>query len=65
MLNEQSSIIFSELLVNLAAGWFSIVLIGPVLSKISSLLDIILLLGNVFAGIICLFFAYKFRILYE
>ena len=65
MFNERWFIILSDLFVNLAAGWFGIILIGPVLSEISSLFDIILFLNNAFFGSICLFLAYQLHKPYE
>ena len=65
MFNERWFIILSDLFVNLAAGWFGIILIGPALANISSFIDILWLLSNVIIGIICLLLAYKLRTFYE
>lgn len=44
--------IFSQLFINLAAGWFGVVLIIPGITKLDSLDDILWLLRNLLFGIL-------------
>ena len=52
--------VLSDLMVNLAAGWFALVFIEPQISGLSK--EIILpLIFRLVAGIVCLAIAKKFR----
>jgi len=53
--------IFSDLLVNLAAGWFGAVIIVPNFSGINPPFNLLILTGNVLAGILSLVAAFKLR----
>jgi hypothetical protein len=54
-------LLFSELFVNLAAGWFGAVLIVPNFSGIETPFNLAILTGDVLAGIFSLLIAFKFR----
>jgi len=53
--------IISELFVNLAAGWFGLVLFVPQFSRITTSQDFLLLIFKFLLGIISLFAAKFFR----
>lgn len=49
--------IFSQLFVNLAAGWFGVVLIIPGITKLENMDDILWLIKNLLFGILALWVA--------
>jgi len=53
--------VFSELLVNLSAGWLGTVFVVPVITEFKSVKDIIFILHKLGLGGLSLIFAIKFR----
>lgn len=53
--------IFSDLLVNLAAGWFGSVLIAPNFSPLSLPEGLAILTVDIIAGTLCLLTAYRLK----
>jgi len=53
--------IFSDLFINLAAGWFGAVIIVPNFSGINPPFNFLILTGDVLAGILSLVAAFKLR----
>jgi len=53
--------ILSDWLVNLSAGWFSVVVAIPLVFDLANARDLVLLTLNVFVGILALFFAKMLR----
>lgn len=54
-------VILSELLVDLAAGWFGAVFIVPNFTKIRSPFNLAILTGGILAGILSLAIAFRLR----
>lgn len=53
--------IFSELAVNLAAGWFGAILIAPNFPQVITANSIVILTGDLVAGTVCLIAAFLLR----
>ena len=54
-------VVFSELLVNLSAGWFGTVFVVPVITELKNIGDFVFILHKLFLGFLSLLFAIKFR----
>lgn len=51
----------SELLINLAAGWFGAVIIAPNFLKMKYPFSLVVLTADLLAGIFCLVLAFRLR----
>lgn len=54
--------VLSELLVNLAAGWYGAAVIIPISSPLTTAVDFSALTADIIFGSVCIIIAYKLRI---
>ncbi|OGK09992.1 hypothetical protein A2767_07795 [Candidatus Roizmanbacteria bacterium RIFCSPHIGHO2_01_FULL_35_10] len=55
--------LFSDLFINLSAGWFGAVLILPATTKLLKKVNWLIMFGNIIFAILTLLVAYYFRLL--
>ena len=60
-LDPALSAVFSDLFVDLAAGWFGTVFVAPVITEFKGIGDIVFILHKLSLGCLSLLFAIKFR----